>query len=316
MLTPLVRLLALKAGFVDVPRADRHHRTPTPYLGGVAVFLAMLLGLLAIGEITSGTSGHHGRVILLLVGAASLVLGLADDWRHLSPPLKFAGQVGITTLFLAVAGPGPTGSAAFDGVIGLFWIVGFMNAFNFLDNMDGVLAGVSFVAVLGLVGMSLAHGVTGSAWLLVLAGALFGFLLFNAPPARIFLGDAGSLFLGGIVSAAAWMFASEVSTPGAWFALPLILAYPLFDILFVTVTRLKRGQRPWIGGRDHTTHRLNTLLGGPRKALLVVYGLSVVGSLGAFAAAFSPGLLPLLPWWLIGLLFVGLGLRLTQVPVR
>ena len=317
LFTPIVSFVARRLGFVDVPRPDRHHQIPTPYLGGVAVFLALLVGLFVSRLFPSPHSVATSRgAILLLVASASLLLGLADDWRRLSPPVKFAGQVAIATLFLGVGGAGPTHSSLWDGILGLLWIVGFMNAFNFLDNMDGVLAGVSFIAVLGLGGLTIAHGVTGIGWLLVLGGALLGFLVFNAPPARIFLGDAGSLFLGGILSAAAWMFASEAGNLGDWLALPLVLAYPLFDIIFVTVTRLKRRQAPWIGGRDHTTHRLATWLGGPRRALLAIYALSFLGSLGALLSSFSPGLLWLLPYWCLGLVFAGLGLKLATIPVR
>jgi UDP-GlcNAc:undecaprenyl-phosphate GlcNAc-1-phosphate transferase len=316
-LTPLIRILARRLGFVDMPRPDRHHRMPTPYLGGVAVFLAVVIGLgFTAGFRHETPAAGQKEFLVVLLGAAALLLGLADDWRRLSPPLKFAGQVGIATLFLAVAGPGPTGISAWDGILGLLWVVGFMNAFNFLDNMDGVLPGVSFIASLGLAGLAILHGVSGMNSLLVLAGALFGFLLFNLPPARIFLGDAGSLSLGAMLAGAGWLFASETGSLAAWFALPLVLSYPLFDITFVTLTRLKRRQAPWIGGRDHTTHRLNSLLGGPRRALLVIYGLAFLGSLGALAAGFSAELFWLLPYWWIGLVYLGLGVKLATVPVR
>jgi UDP-GlcNAc:undecaprenyl-phosphate/decaprenyl-phosphate GlcNAc-1-phosphate transferase len=315
-LTPLIRILARHLGFVDVPRPDRHHRLPTPYMGGVAVYLALLLGLLATGGFPSRHNDPgYKDALALLVGAASLLLGLADDWRPLSPPVKFAGQVAIAVVFVALAGPGPTSFPPLDTFLGLFWMVGCMNAFNFLDNMDGVLSGVAFVGALGMAGLAALHGVTGMGWLVVLAGALLGFLVYNAPPARIFLGDTGSLLLGGLLAAGGWLFASDTGELTAWAALPLVLSYPLFDIFFVTSTRLRRGQAPWIGGRDHTTHRLNTWLGGPWRVLLVVYGLSFLGSLAAIGAGFSNDLLLLLPYWWIALVYFGLGLRLSMVKV-
>ena len=285
-------------------------------MGGVAVYLALLLGLLATGAFPSPHNDpEYKDALVLLVGAASLLLGLADDWRTLSPRVKLAGQVVIALVFIALAGPGPTWIRPLDMILGLLWMVGCMNAFNFLDNMDGVLSGVAFVGTVGLAGLAVLHGVPGMGWLVVLSGALIGFLVYNAPPARIFLGDTGSLMLGGMLAAGGWLFASDTGEVTAWAALPLILSYPLFDICFVTGTRLKRGQPPWIGGRDHTTHRLNTWLGGPWRVLLVVYGLSFLGSLAAIGAGFSNDLLLLLPYWWMALVYLGLGIRLSLVKV-
>ncbi len=351
ILTPLVRLLALKIGFVDAPRADRHHVTPTPYLGGLAVILALAAGLLASGRIDLAPDRltletAHPFTILLFVTTTAFFLGLVDDWRHLAPPAKLAGQVLIASIFMAAAGPGPFASPGADGAVGVLWVVGLMNAFNFLDNMDGMLTGVSLASIAGLMLIALATGgLDTAAWLFPLAGALAGYLVFNFPPARIFLGDAGSLMLGAGLAAAGWGVASHpfagavlsgsaagtaadlagASTgasgqPGAgvaaWIALPLAMAYPIFDITFVTLTRLKRGQSPWVGGRDHTTHRIATALGrGKRAAALAVYGLALTGSLGAWVVAGSEPGVGLAVVAGMGVLFAALGAGLARVRV-
>lgn len=377
--TPLVRLLAARIGFVDEPRPDRLHQRPTPHLGGLAVLIALIAGLAIAGRLPAvdsglftssggggGAAGSGGApgpgggaggpaipagALLLLVGLGSFLVGMADDWRRLSPPAKLTGQVVICTLFLMAAGPGPFPSAGWNGVIGFLWIVGFMNAFNFLDNMDGVLSGVSLISVMTLAGLALAqaHGwggpvdaagrgavaagpgiVKGGAgaaaavpgaralagWLLVLAGALAGFLVFNLPPARIFLGDAGSLLLGGLLSAGAWVFASGSGRLSDWLALPLILAYPLFDITFVTLTRLARRQAPWIGGRDHTTHRLATWLGGGGRALVVVCILAILSAAAGALVVFIPLRAGLALAGLFILAYGVLAARLCRIAVR
>jgi UDP-GlcNAc:undecaprenyl-phosphate GlcNAc-1-phosphate transferase len=268
----------------------------------------------------------HPYTLLLFVAGTSFFLGLVDDVRHLAPPAKLAGQVLICAVFMGGAGPGPFRSPTIDGAIGAFWIVGLMNAFNFLDNMDGILSGVSLAVIAGFAAVAWAAGGTEIVgWLLPLAGALAGFLVFNFPPAKIFLGDAGSLLLGGALAAAGWSlasFASQASRGVAvggvapvWFALPLAVVYPIFDMTFVTITRLKRGQSPWVGGRDHTTHRLATWLGEGKKAALAVYGLALVGGLAAWVVAGPGHSSALIVFGGTVVIFALLGIRLARVPV-
>jgi UDP-N-acetylmuramyl pentapeptide phosphotransferase/UDP-N-acetylglucosamine-1-phosphate transferase len=195
--------------------------------------------------------------------------------------------------------------------------VALMNACNFLDNMDGILGGIAVVCAIGLAVLAPpasapAHGA------LALAGAAAGFLAYNFAPARIFLGDAGSLPVGYLLAAFGLALASgslhggpEV---GTLLGLALVVGYPLFDLTFVTVTRLADGRRPWDPGHDHSTHRLNRLLHDPRRTALVVYALTfLLAAAGVAVAHASAG-----PSWalaILSLLFlVALGLRLARVP--
>lgn len=321
VLTPLVALLAGRIGFVAEPRADRLHEKPTPFLGGVAVLVAFLAGLMATGLIVITVDGRAPTLLnappatlVFFLALAAFLLGLVDDWRNLSPPAKMAGQVVIAATFLAAGGDGPLASPTLDGIIGVIWVVGLINACNFLDNMDGALAGAALPAAGGLA--MLAGSSTLGSVALILAGAIGGFLLWNRPPARIFLGDAGSLLIGGALATTSWMIASSSDAASTWLVLPMIIAWPIFDMTFVTVTRLLRGQSPLVGGRDHTTHRLATWLGCRSRAFLFVLGASgLMATIGVLLAQRPVGLVAggLL---LAMLLFLSLGFRLGRVPVR
>lgn len=323
LLTPVVGRLARAIGFVAAPRGDRLHQTPTPYLGGLAILLALLVGLALSGNLELRPAAQPGELpglatLLVLLAIGSFVLGLADDVFHLAPPLKLAGQVVLGMFFLASGGDGPLSRPEWNGILGFFWIVGLMNACNFLDNMDGVLAGVGLLCALTLflLATRVGAGALASGWLPALIGALGGFLLFNRPKASIFMGDAGSLMVGLTLATAAWAIASAGGRLSHWLALPLALAYPLFDIAFVTITRISRRQPPWVGGRDHTNHRLLTRLGGAWPALGAVYGLQAVGGGAALVAASMPVTAAIVILCGVATLFTGVGLWLRTVPVR
>jgi UDP-GlcNAc:undecaprenyl-phosphate GlcNAc-1-phosphate transferase len=317
-----VARLARAVGFVAPPRPDRQHDTPTPFLGGLALILALLGGLLAGGHLAPpgarGLELESAPPVLLLffLSGAAFLLGLVDDGRRLSPPAKMAGQVVLCAAFMAAGFAGPFRSPVLDGLFGYFWIVGLMNAANFLDNMDGILA---VAAMPGAAALALLSPGPVAAFSAALAGSLLGFLAWNRPKAHLFMGDAGSLLVGMGLASAAWMAAAPPDLPeraALWAALPLLVAYPIFDMTFVTVTRLRRRQSPWIGGRDHTTHRLATLTGSGRRALFVVAAASTgAAALGVLAAATGGVVVPLLALAGALLLFLALGLRLSRVAV-
>jgi UDP-GlcNAc:undecaprenyl-phosphate GlcNAc-1-phosphate transferase len=322
VVTPLVAALARRIGFVDRPKADRLHVVATPYLGGLAVMLALAVGFVAAGRLVPAAGSFDLEnappgTLLFFVALAAFLLGLVDDWRPLSPPAKLAAQVAISSIFLGAGGIGPFHAPILDGVVGLVWIVGLMNGANFLDNMDGALAGASLAAGLGLAAVAAGGGapdLVGPA--VTLSAAAAGFLLWNRPPARIFLGDAGSLMIGGFLAAASWMIAARIDSPSAWIALPLAIVYPVFDLCFVTVTRIARRQPPWIGGRDHTTHRMATWFGSRERslgALLVIAGAGA--ALAGVVVRASTGTALAIAGGVALALFL-LALRLARVPVR
>lgn len=172
--------------------------------------------------------------------------------------------------------------------------------------------------------MHIAEGHSGEVaapgWHPALAGALLGFLVHNRPNAAVYMGDPGNLLVGLALAGSAWVVGSSAGRLSTWLALPLALplalAYPIFDVTFVTITRLARRQPPWVGGRDHTNHRLLARLGGPWRALGVVYGLQCVGGGAALAAAAGSTTAAIVILAAVALLFTVVGLWLRTIPVR
>ena len=280
--TPVVRRAAIRVGFLAMPARDRWHRTPVPLLGGVAMAAALAGGLLlTVGDVDSIAP-------LVLCSGLMFTLGAIDDLWSVGPLAKLVTQMIVAGLVLWLMPPvAITGAPLLDQLLAFAWIVGITNAFNLLDNMDGLAAGVATVAgffclcLLVTTGSSPAMQTAVAAFL----GATSGFLLFSFPPASVFMGDSGSFLLGSFL-AAATLFAAPAAgrrlAPAA--VLPvLILLVPIFDTAFVALTRRLAGRRAWQGGRDHTSHRLVALGASERTAVVVLYALAIAGGLVAVA---------------------------------
>ena len=276
-LTPLCRIVAHRLGYVAKPSEGRWHKKPTAMFGGVAIAATTLcLGVVVAPD---------ARLWLLIAcGLATAAFGLVDDVLSLKASTKLIMQITVASVLLFFGlRLHWTGSLVGDSMLTLFWIVGITNAFNLLDNMDGLCAGTTLVAGLFLVlGMFHQTGATPSAlYLAVLLGATAGFLVYNVHPASIFMGDTGSLFLG-VNLAALTLVAGESATRSSEIisvvAGPvLLLLIPIFDTTLVTVMRLLSGRRPSQGGRDHSSHRL-VAIGLPEPtAVAVLWGLAALG---------------------------------------
>ena len=315
---PLIRPLAARFGFVDHPTGRKVHVTPIPLGGGLGLVLGLGLGTL-VGILQSDVPFARRPVLAWLAGLVLVVLvGLKDDRSPMSPLPKLAGQ--IVAALVLVLGTGIPAPGALSGLavpLAVVAAVALMNACNFLDNMDGILGGIAVVcglacAILAPLGSAAAHGAA------ALAGAALGFLAYNFAPARIFMGDAGSLAVGYTLAALALALApgSLAGGPevGLLIGLGLVLGYPVFDLTFVTVTRLSDGRRPWTPGKDHTTHRLQRVLGNPRRTAFVVYSLTLVSAAIGVAASRLPMAQSLVLAGGSLLLFLGLGVRLARIP--
>ena len=276
-LVPLCRIAAFKVGCVAQPKTDRWHSRPTALLGGVAIGIVVLLLPVVFG--------FAGGVVLLL-GAVALIfiVGLVDDFITLKPSTKLIAQIGVASLLLFFGYRLQwSSSVLLDSMITLVWIVGVTNAFNLLDNMDGLCAGIAFIA--GVVMLpGLANGPPPWAeaqFMAVLLGALAGFLIYNIHPASIFLGDSGSLLIG--LSLAVVTFSEGDGGDGgsrllSAMVVPLLaLLIPIFDTALVTIARLLAGRRPSQGGRDHSSHRLVAIGLPERKAVAVLWVLAASG---------------------------------------
>jgi len=277
-LVPIVRIIARKIGLVAQPRDDRWHDQPTPYLGGVAIFLAFILSVLVSGGWDSSTRW------LLLGSAFAFSLGLIDDFKNIAPQTKLIG------LFLAASLAVLSGNITYffpwqavNIAVSIVWMVGIANALNLLDNMDGMASGTALV-VAGF--MSYFFWRSGDTALLsitmAIAGATLGFFIYNFPPASIFMGDSGSLFLGLTLAAMAISQGDQASNVLAVVGVPtLIFLLPILDTAMVALTRLLRGRSPAQGGRDHTSHRLVALGLSERQTLLVLMGVALLSGLSA-----------------------------------
>ena len=309
LLTILARRVALRLDFVDHPGGHKSHGTPTPYGGGSAIFLAAWLTLgfalllaallpdrwltVEFGALASAYVGgmRERTTQLLVVLAGGLVLhllGLWDDRRPLPPLLKLAVVLAVA---LVVATVGRVRIAEFAGptvsvILTTLWFVVIVNALNFLDNMDGLSAGVAsicllFVAVCGLMAGQVLVPALGCVFL----GASAGFLIFNFPPARIFMGDAGSLVVGymlATVSVLTTYFQSGHGAPPYALAMPLvILAVPLYDFTSVVIIRLLEGRNPMQGDQRHFSHRLVQRGLSRRFAVLTIYLATATTGLAA-----------------------------------
>ncbi len=305
--------VARRAGLVIQPREDRWHRQPIPLLGGAAIMVGVLpaLGLIP------GAATRFGA--FLLVALAMGIVGLTDDVRVLRPQAKLVTQILLAAVLIQLGFLlRLTSYPPLDVFLTLFWVVGITNAFNLLDNMDGLAAGMAMIAGgFRLVFFLMDGDRIGAAVMAAFVGAVGGFLVRNFPPARIFMGDAGSLFIGFFLSGVCLVgqFAYSRGVAAVLVFPVLLVLIPIFDTTFVTLTRLITGRPVARGGRDHTSHRLVSLGITERQALAFLYGISTLSGLLAilsyeYGFTYTVVLLALL---LVGLFLLGIHLSRVQV---
>jgi UDP-GlcNAc:undecaprenyl-phosphate GlcNAc-1-phosphate transferase len=295
---PLVRRLATRWGCVALPKKERWHTRPTPMLGGIAFFLGFLPPIVFL------TPDLLSALPFLIVAAQMFVVGLYDDLRRINPATKLIGQIvsAAAAIFFGYSLNFFTWQPL-DALLTALWIVGLTNALNLLDNMDGLTGGIALIAALYLAFLFNRHGDAQHTVLaLALAGAAAGFLLYNFYPASIFMGDAGSLFLGSALALLTVHANGQASNILSLVAVPtFILLVPILDTTLVTITRLLRGQAISQGGRDHTSHRLVILGLSERQTVLLLYLMaSIAGGTAVLIEWFSYSLsLAILPLVLI-----------------
>ena len=290
--TPAVKMLAIRIKAVDVPRDSRRmHKTPIPRLGGLAIFLGFLVSILIFGR-------TGPQMAAFLVGAILLVaLGMVDDVVALKPGIKFLGQI-VAALIPTLAGvvitrftnPFSAGGyfnlGIFSIPVTILWIVGITNAVNFIDGLDGLACGVSAIATVTMFVIAVLYSEYQIALMMAaLAGACLGFLPYNMNPAKIFMGDTGSMFLGYILAVTSiqglFKFYAVIS-----FAVPFILlGLPIFDTAFAIIRRLAHGQSPLQADRGHVHHRLIDLGFDQKQSVAILYAFSAVLGLTAVLLA-------------------------------
>lgn len=292
LLVRVIRRVSIQYGRVAQPREDRWHRKPTASLGGVAIYIAAFAGILINLYLNHGWG--YSNWGLLTASSFIFFLGLYDDFKRLTPPAKFLGQLlaatiaiyfGYTTDFFTPRIPDSILAQIPNILLTYIWLVGITNAINLLDNMDGLAGGISLITALIL---SFFFWRVGDSSLLIislaLAGSLLGFLIYNFPPASIFMGDSGSLFIGFTLAILAIARQPQASNVFAIMGVPtLIFLLPILDTTLVTITRLLRGQSPAQGGKDHTSHRLIAFGLTERQAVLALYAVAIISGVVALA---------------------------------
>ena len=280
LMTPLARRAAWRFGVVDQPSGRKVHTTATPLMGGLAIYGGMIVALILF-------SPRDYLVETLAIGAGAswmALVGLIDDHHGMNFRVKLLAQV-LAALGVALAGiriqlfyvP------ALDLLLTVFWIVALTNAVNFLDNMDGLAAGLTGIAAVFffILAASEGQGLV-SSLAAAIAGAALGFLIFNFNPASIFMGDMGSQVLGFVLAVLAIKLRFATAPGITTWAVPLlVLGLPIFDISLVVFTRLREGRSPAQAGKDHTSHRLNQMGLSTRRAVLALYGVCILFGLDA-----------------------------------
>ncbi|HCJ09790.1 MAG TPA: undecaprenyl-phosphate alpha-N-acetylglucosaminyl 1-phosphate transferase [Clostridiales bacterium] len=311
LLTPLVRRLAVRVGAVTRPAARSVHTTPTPHLGGLAIYASFAVTLLLIGELPRSET-----VRILACGLLALGLGTLDDFRDLSPRTKLLGQVLVASLLVGLGVrihfiTNPFGDLIYLGSwsypLSVLWVVAVMNVVNLADGLDGLAAGICAIAAIAALFASARVGLLPEVTILAaaLAGSTVGFLPHNFNPAKIFMGDAGAMFLGFTLAAISIHGALKQTTAVALLVPIVALGLPITDTALAIYRRLRAGRSVGQADRGHLHHRLLDLGLTQRQAVLVMWGVTawlglsavllseVSGGLG-FVLVMSLGLIGLL----------------------
>jgi len=332
-LTPFIIRMAKALNFVDKPEARKMHLKSVPLLGGLSVAIGFVL--LCIYDVLISPGRFFDKPMLgYLAGSILIVIiGLVDDRRGMKPIVKMLGQFVVSMVFIlsnfTFADLGLMfGSIYISLPIMVLWMVGLMNALNFLDNMDGIISGMAGILGLGFFAFALINTTQANMEAMALmalislsfAGSTFGFLPYNFNPARIFLGDAGSMFIGYFLSSMGILmarYAGNRYNDKFFYLLPvLLLSYAIFDISLVSYTRRRDGRHVMQGGKDHSTHRINNVLGSIKVTAAIVYTINVLIALTAIII-FRIGNrnLLIITTVMFAFFFLAFGRKLDQVPI-
>jgi len=302
VVTPIVMRLALKFKILDMPSERKVHREPIPLCGGIAIYLGFLIGsIIAIitaknhpGIISHKTFFHLAGLFICLT--LMMLLGVHDDIRGVSARFKFLCQIIISFLLIYFGFSIDFINNPFNGIIflpkwlvimlSLFWLVGITNAVNLLDGLDGLLAGVSAISAtfFFIVAMIKGQFVVGML-MIALAGASLGFLRYNFNPAKIFMGDTGSLFLGASFAALTIMGALKITAAVALAIPVLIMGIPIIDTTFAIVRRFLRRKPIFQADKGHIHHRLLKLGLSQRWVVIIIYAINLfLGIIGVILA--------------------------------
>jgi len=279
---PVIKALSEHYGFVDTPNKRKVHNEATPRLGGLGIFLSFLICFYFLGEFNSIT-------LSLIAGATIIVIvGMCDDICSIRPRYKLLGQIAAATIIIFYGNIILEFNAPqfLEIIITYMWILGVTNAVNLIDGMDGLASGL---ALIGFVALGVAASLQGNVYFttlcFVMVGSILGFLRFNLPPAVIFMGDTGSLFLGFTISVLSLVISYKSGTVFSVLIPVMFISIPVFDTFLAIIRRLSKGRHPFSADKEHLHHRLLELNFEPKQILLAFYSFSAL--LGAVAVIFN-----------------------------
>jgi UDP-GlcNAc:undecaprenyl-phosphate GlcNAc-1-phosphate transferase len=326
--TPVVRKIAKRKGWVAYPSKQRWHKQPTALLGGVAIYFGIASALFFMADFstilphffrTSNSVNLPSLGAVIWLGMTFLFfLGLLDDFLHIKPHTKLVGQI-LVALLISFLGFRLYWfeSLTLDTMVTIAWIVGITNAFNLLDNIDGLCAGIGLIAVVFLTILFWVSTPEAAFIAMSVGGALAAFLIYNFNPATIFMGDCGSLVIGFCLAVLS-LYISEAQGSSALsnFAVPIILLLvPIFDTTLVTLIRLLSGRKASVGGKDHTSHRLVLMGFSEKNAVLFLYTVATVAGVSAMFVSTSDTLTSPVVIIPVALAIILMGIYLSQLRV-
>lgn len=300
---PIVDTIALKYQKLDLPSARKVHQRPIARLGGIAICLstAIALGIVWISGLNAMVPQAGSKIGWVLIGSfVFFLIGLADDLMGLSPLFRLLLQFGVSSWiwnvgvridFISVPGFGIFQLSWLSLPITVVWLTGVVNAINWIDGLDGLASGVTCIAALVLFTVCLfIHQFVAAALMIALAGSLIGFLYYNFNPARIFMGDSGSYFLGFTIAGISIVSLTKSAAVTAVLVPLVVLAVPLLDMVAVIVARLRSGQSPFTADTRHLHHRLLKLGLSHRFTVILMYALALwVGTIAIAIAGIPNG---------------------------
>lgn len=288
LFTPVAIWLAPKIGAVDIPKDGRRmHTKPMPRFGGMAIFIGIMAALVIF-------LGNDSRVMGIIIGGACIyILGVVDDLRGMPARVKLLGQIGCAAIVFAFGikiqfitnhfGGGHSYLVGISGfIITIIWIVGITNTVNLIDGLDGLASGVAFIASLSIGYTAYIHGmVEVTVAMLAVAGGALGFLPYNFHPAKIFMGDSGSLFLGFMLATFSIMGPVKGATIFATLIPVLVLGIPIFDTTFAILRRIINKRPIMEADKGHLHHRMMAVGLGQKRTVFMIYGISAVMGIAA-----------------------------------
>ena len=314
LVTPSVMKLAIKWHVLDTPSGHKTHSQPVPYLGGIAIFSAVLMIVLV--WIFTDTNAQLVLEVLVVAGVSTLMagLGLLDDLRNLTPKLRlvveFIGASLISVFAVSLDFPIPS---VVNHALTIIWVVVVVNAVNMLDHQDGLAAGTTAISALAFTVISLNNHQSFVPILCAgLGGASIAFLRTNFHPAKIYMGDSGAYLIGVLLAYAGIKTNTSLPQSLSLWVPPVVIAVPLIDMVLVVTSRISHRQNPMRGGRDHSSHRLMRLGLSKTSAVLMIYVFAVLYSIIAILASSLAASTALVLVGIAALLAISLILYLSQ----